>query len=831
MSSKTLILVCNSHIDPVWLWEWEEGLAETLSTFRTAARFCEEFDGFVFCHNEALLYEWVNEYEPELFSLIKKLVKDGKWHIMGGWYIQPDCNMPSGEAFVRQILYGRRYFKENFDVEPKTAINFDPFGHSRGLVQILKKSGYTSYLFCRPDDNWMPLSDNDFIWQGYDGSEILAHRALEHYNSNKGMIDTKINKWLEDNREAEFGILLWGIGNHGGGPSREDIQKIESLKTESKEWDISHGTPEEYFTLLETKRESLPIVAHDLNPWAVGCYTSMARIKQKYRNLENIYFLTEKMLTVASLQGFIGYPYSALQIALEDLLFCQFHDILPGSSTSEVESYVIQRVDHALEILNKLKAKAFFSLLSGQNSAVDGEYPIYIFNPHPCEYEETLTCEFQPPEPDFDMDNILLPEIKDSEGNIIPVQLEKESSNISLDHRKRIVFRANLKPSSMNRFSCKLNKTKIDNINGIYKNNGNNFRFGKKSCIVEIEKLTGLLKKYSVDGYNYLQSSAMKLLVMKDYPDPWGMKVRSFRDIEGEFTLMTPIESAEFAGVPVGRLEPVRIIEEGDIRTIVEALFKYNNSTLCLRYKIPKKGNEIEIEVRVFWMEKDKMLKLSIPTEMGNCRCKGQVAYGTEDFNRPGDELVAQRWVALFSPDEKNALSIINDRTYGFDFKDGELRLSLLRSPAYSGHPVEGVEHIVPDDRFEPRIDQGEHIFHFWMNAGEAGERLSSIDREAMIKNEPGMVLCCYPPGSGKKALPGIILSNPVIQLAAFKMAENKDKLIIRLFEPIGKPGTTIITIPYLDIEFEITLSSFEIKTISVDIPSKSYSEVDLLEN
>ena len=116
---QQLHLLCNAHLDPVWLWEWEKGAAEALSTFQTAADFCEAYDGFVFNHNEALLYQWVEEYEPELFSRIQRLVAAGRWHIMGGWFLQPDCNMPSGESFVRQILVGRAYFAKKFGVQPK----------------------------------------------------------------------------------------------------------------------------------------------------------------------------------------------------------------------------------------------------------------------------------------------------------------------------------------------------------------------------------------------------------------------------------------------------------------------------------------------------------------------------------------------------------------------------------------------------------------------------------------------------------------------------------------------------------------------------------------
>lgn len=136
---KKLHLLSNAHLDPVWQWRWQEGVGTAITTFSAAADFCEEFDGYIFCHNEAILYQWIEENDPGLFHRIQKLVKEGKWHIMGGWYLQPDCNMPSGESFIRQIQSGIEYFKAKFPgfVNPDVAINFDSFGHTKGLVQIL----------------------------------------------------------------------------------------------------------------------------------------------------------------------------------------------------------------------------------------------------------------------------------------------------------------------------------------------------------------------------------------------------------------------------------------------------------------------------------------------------------------------------------------------------------------------------------------------------------------------------------------------------------------------------------------------------------------------
>ena len=159
---KELHLICEAHLDPVWLWEWEEGASAAVSTFQSAANLADQFD-YIFCHNEVSLYKYIAQYAPDLFDKIKKLIKQGKWHVIGGWYLQPDANMPSGESFVRQAMVGHKYFKENFGENPTTALNFDSFGHTRGLVQIIKKCGQDSYIHVRPFDGELSLPD-DFYW-------------------------------------------------------------------------------------------------------------------------------------------------------------------------------------------------------------------------------------------------------------------------------------------------------------------------------------------------------------------------------------------------------------------------------------------------------------------------------------------------------------------------------------------------------------------------------------------------------------------------------------------------------------------------------------------
>ena len=159
---KELHLICNAHIDPVWQWEWEEGAAAAMSTFRCAARFCREFDGYIFCHNESLIYRWVEEYEPALFAEIQELVKLGKWHIMGGWYLQPDCNMPDGESFARHALISQRYFKEKFGIPRQS-----------GLVDDLQAEIFFEPTY-RNVDALRGLEGFSHLWLIFDFS--LAHR-------------------------------------------------------------------------------------------------------------------------------------------------------------------------------------------------------------------------------------------------------------------------------------------------------------------------------------------------------------------------------------------------------------------------------------------------------------------------------------------------------------------------------------------------------------------------------------------------------------------------------------------------------------------------------
>ena len=429
---KKLHLVCNAHMDPVWQWRWQEGLGAALSTFRVAADFCEQFDHFVFCHNEALLYEWVEEHDPALFARIRALVASGKWKIMGGWYLQPDCNMPAGESIVRQMQVGYDYFMERFGVRVHTAVNLDSFGHSKGLVQILQKAGYEGYMMMRPDPGIGLLDDlpQRFCWKGYAGSQVKGYRLNTPYNTLYGTAARVIEDYIGQCGDEEVLMRCWGIGDHGGGPSRVDLTEVNALiARKAGEIEMIHSDPDSFMDALDIR--ALPVVDYDLNPMDAGCYTSMHKVKKLHRSLEAQLMMAEKVCSLRALEGLGAYPAEQLQGLWKDLLFAQFHDILPGTCVQAAEEDSIRLLCHGLEETDRLLTAGLYALARNQQPPVEGDIPLLVLNPHPYPVTDVFECEFMLADqnwtPNFTAGTVY------QNGVALPTQMEKEASSMNLD--------------------------------------------------------------------------------------------------------------------------------------------------------------------------------------------------------------------------------------------------------------------------------------------------------------------------------------------------------------------------------------------------------------
>ncbi len=829
---KKYHLISNAHLDPVWQWDWEEGSAAALSTFRCAARFCREFEGYIFCHNESLIYRWVEEYEPTLFAEIVELVRLGKWHIMGGWHDQPDCNLPSGEGFARQITEGRRYFAEKFGVEPTTAINFDPFGHTRGLVQILAKSGYDSYLFCRPDPAHIALPAETFTWVGYDGSTVMGQRCCEGYGTAMGQAVGAIRGLEGRDLGGALNLRLWGVGNHGGGPSREDIRAIDAYIAECRDRGIEvvHSTPEDFFADVRARELPLPRHEGDLNMWAPGCYTSQVRIKQKYRLVENTLFAVEKMYTHLVAVGKGSYPEEAFGEVLYDMLTVQFHDILPGSSIRAAEEMALRMLDHALEILARLRMRAFTAHAAGEPEAPEGEIPVLVYNPHPYPVTEDMTCEFMLADQNWSGTYMLPVAYRD--GEKLPTQCEKEDSNIPLDWRKRVIFRATLAPMSMNRFDCRLvtlpEKPKPDAV-ALGGRDPAVFRFVTPHMTVEINRGTGLIDRFSAGGIDYLGAHSAVIDVMRDAHDAWGMTFESWRDRIGRFTLLTDEEGSRFSD-QTEIIPSIRVIEDGEVRTVVETVFGYGDSRARIRYLLSKCAPQIDLEVRVVNAEKRNMFKLGL-TPAAHVTPALEVAFGEEPMRREGKECVGHKYMAVRHPSGA-ALHIYNRGTYGASFEtdparaespNGKIYLTLLHSPGYTTHPI-GDRLTLPTDRHSDYMEQGERDFAFRLVA-KAPDAPDTAAREALAYNETPMALNLFPSGDGYDPediplgrLPFCTLSgDPAVLVTALKKTADGRDFLIRLHNNAPTPSGVTVTCPWLiDEPTPLTLGAYAAETFRI---------------
>ncbi len=790
---KKVHLLCNAHLDPAWLWRWNEGLAEAISTFRVAAEFCENYDCFIFNHNEALLYEWVEEYEPQLFERIRKLVKMGKWHIMGGWYLQPDCVMPSGESFLSQIDLGLTYFQEKFGVKPLTSINFDPFGHTRGLVQIMKKSGFDNYIFMRPGEFC-----GNFIWEGFDGSKLYAHGMKGGYNTLKGKALEKVKEFVGETK-SNTSLCLWGIGNHGGGPSKIDLDNINEFIKES-DCEILHSYCENYFKDID--KNNLKVVNESLIPSNVGCYTSMCRIKQANRRVENKLAVTEKIMSYADMQTDMVYNGGELNDAKKALAFCQFHDILPGSAIKAVEDDSLRTLSYAEEIADRIYNRAFFKLCEGQKAAEQGSIPILVFNPHPYEIEGEFECGFMLDNQNWNENEVTLATVYDEQGNVVVSQNEKPECTFNLDWIQKVSFFAKIAPASISRFNCKLTTYKTKDLPH-NKSYGDLIDVKNDRMYFSIDRKTGLISEYIIDGKTVVKNSGI-LEVYRDNEDPWGMTVKGFNDIIGAFGLMSDAAANEFIGYPEEKMPNVRVVEDGEVRIKVQSFWEYKSTKALVEYTIPKKGIYVDVNIILFSNEPNVMIKYRVDTAFSG-KAIGQTAFGREELYQNGDECVYQKWCGIKG--ETSNLCILNKGTYGGSFTGSSIKLSLLRTPVYAAHPIND-RPIAPHTRFLDHIDMGERRFSF---------RLTNFDdyeRKAQVYNEEPQLISFFPSGNGEKKSSAIVIDNPAILLSSIR--KKADKYILTLYNSSDKNQNVKIIISNLEKEIIESLGKYEFKIIEL---------------
>jgi alpha-mannosidase len=356
----TLLCIGHAHIDMNWMWSWPETVAVTNDTFRTMLNLMDEFPGFIFSQSQASTYHLVEKYNPPMFETIRQRVREGRWEVTASQWVEGDKNMASGESISRHLLYAREYFQERFGLSPEDVqVDFEPdtFGHPATLPTILARGGVRYYYHCRGSHG-----PHVYWWLGPDGSRILALNDVPWYmcTVEPAIADPLVGFSLATG--IKFMPVLYGVGDHGGGPTRRDLRRLVEMKTWPVFPNVEFSTLHRFFRLAEERAQDVPEIAGERNFVFTGCYTSQARQKWANRHGENLLFTAEVAAALGDLLAGVEYPQKNLDEAWKHLLFDQFHDILPGSGVRETRHYALGRAQESQAAAGMARTNALRAL-------------------------------------------------------------------------------------------------------------------------------------------------------------------------------------------------------------------------------------------------------------------------------------------------------------------------------------------------------------------------------------------------------------------------------------------------------------------------------------
>jgi alpha-mannosidase len=806
MPKPVVHLICNAHLDPVWQWQWEEGCAEALSTFRNAVQLLNQHKLLIFNHNESVLYRWIMKYDKNLFKEIQRLVKAGRWWISGGWYLQPDVNLPAAESLIRHIAEGRRFFKKYFNAEPQVAYNFDSFGHSGGLPQILLQSGYKMYIHLRPQQPELDLPSDLYRWQGVDGSEILSYRiAVGLYHTEYENLTRRLKEGVELALTLQRDVpVFWGIGNHGGGASREDLKSIDEFCAAESRVKIIHSTPDRFYKAIKSQAKDAPVVKGDLQRIFSGCYTSLSRLKRAAQKSAAALIQTESLRTASWWLYGHDYPETELDETWRDQLFNDFHDILPGSCIEPAEKDALDLYGRVSESLRRMNLEA--ALTFNQGKLLQSYLPITVLNNHPTHSRMPVEVECMiSHRPKWSGRWHL--KLYDEKGKKIRCQEEQPEALLPFNGwRRKLCFMATLPSMGAIHFTTEAVRGKKRQKKG---HSAVKFKINPKNGLID-QLTTGDIK-------NYLTGSLLKPIVMEDKADSWGTDHWRYRKIVGLF-----------------QVDPksIGIIEEGPVRTIFQSIYYYNNSKIILNTLAYAEWPVLEFRIRIHWHEEQKRLKLSIPTILKNKTLLCEIPGGIIERPADGEEHVHSRWFILHGQFKNKgiAIAVINNGQNGLDYKNGEVRLSVLRSAAYC-HEQGFTLQKYPARKY---MDQGVHEIRLYVMIGKFQEVLKSIATLADWCSTPPLVYAHLPIGSLTQTRSTRNISSLLdirqknIRLLACKRSWDGKSLILRLQESTGKPVKGEINLHHPSDKISLDFQALEIKTIRIE-SSGRWQEVNLL--
>jgi alpha-mannosidase len=794
LQQATLHLTGNSHIDAAWLWPWTETVDVVKRTFGTALQLMNEYPDYTYTQSAAQYNEWIADKYPAMNEEIKKRIKEGRWEIVGGMWVEPDLNMPDGESQVRSLLLGKRWYQQHYGVDVRIGWNPDSFGYNWQLPQIYKRSGVDYFVTQKMtwnDTNQLPFKL--FWWESPDGSKVLTYFPHDYANDNLNPV--RLSQDLAQARQRAPGMEemmdLYGIGDHGGGPTRAILDegqhwaqpdKImpkmqfglaqsfftnaeQKISTNSPEWNyesIAKGytfpKPEEGKIDIPTWKDEMYFEYHR------GVMTTQANHKRNMRESEEWTLNAEKYASLAWLQG-DTYPNQEFTDAWKKITFNDFHDLAAGSGIGIIYKEAQKDYDQVHWATNEISAKALHTLSDGIDTRSGSDVPVLVFNPLAWSHTGLISVSVQLP--------AASPKgisVQDSHNNILP------SSILSSDAKTntyKLLIQAKDVPSMGYEILHVASGSKP--FPSDLKASGTTMENSALRVTVDPKTgcITSLFDKKS--NFESLAKDACgnQLQTFKDTPknyDAWNID-------PGTLDHMTPIE----------QVDSVTLVENNPMRAVIRVTRTWQSSKFVQDIQLYTNSNTVDIINDIDWHETHVLLKAAFPLATSSPMATYEIPYGTIErtttrnntWEQAKFEVPAMRWADL--GDNQHGFSLLNEAKYAYDAKDNVLRLTLLRSPTW------------PD----PDADRGHQHFSYALYPHAGTWKQALTERQGYEYNyELKAMQVESHTGSLPKEHSYLSVAPENVVLTAVKKAEDDNGLIFHIFEWAGKQSDVTFTVP-----------------------------------
>jgi len=797
LTDYTIHVMPQSHMDPVWRWRLYEGYDLVRDTFAQAIRFTKERKEFIFNQSSAWMFEMIERTDPPLFAEIRQAVREGRWCLVGGSWVESDQNLPGGEAMVRQYLYGQRYFREKFGTTATVGWNVDSFGHAWSLPQILRKSGlrYNVITRCGPGEL---ISE----WVGPDGSSVICFDVrvlLKQAEHTFGGIKSpwEVVGALPRLREMlnRIGLkhLCAGtvVGDHGGGPTQRELAIIDALSKMPNMPRVVIDRADRALEAMRASAERVPVHRDEMNYTFEGCYSSQMDVKRRNRTNEHWLTTTERVCALTGVLGLGEYPESPLRQAWKDVLFNQFHDILPGTSIRRAYDDVDAIYDRAEAALQDVTEAALAKLAASADTEGEGQ-PLLVFNPLSWTRTDLAWVIL-----DYEAVPTTI-RVRDGTGRVVPGQVVSHLRVYETFERCRIAFIARDVPpvgygvywlealGKNDRPLRVIDHFQVPITEELYKAYVEKGTYWKPAPPLAARTGTTLTAAESV-----LENDRFRIRLDRSTGHVVGVTdKRSHRELIPAGQPANRLELLEEKGgggdawtldltgrtTPIDRPVSVAVVANGPVLAAVHVAYAHGNSFFEQRIMLYDGLDRIDMTNQTEWRERGKTLKVRWPLAVPTDQVAWEIPYGWIRKPATGQEVPAQRWMDLSADDY--GVSVLNDGRYGHDAKNGTIGITLLRSS------------ISPD----PVADVGVHAvtYALWPHAG-AWDAAQTV-RRAEELNAPLMTRA-VPQHSGQaRTLSLLTVQGTPAVVSAVKAAYDGKGWVIRVWEPAGRGGPAQIT-------------------------------------